>query len=623
MMKINATKEMIRKNKRGQITLFIIFAIVVVAVIIAFFVLRGKILPQAPEKNLQPVYDYYLSCLEDTTKQGISILGEQGGYIDKPIFVPGSEYRPFSSQLNFLGQGIPYWLYVSGNNILKEQVPSKSGMEKELSKYIRARIKECNFDNFAFQGFDVSVGDGDVQVSIGENAVNVKTANKIRITWENLSQVFNNQEINVQSKLGKFYRLALLFYNKEKKEMIVEKYALDVMRLYAPVAGSEISCTPKVFIEEEIQQNIKDALQANMAALKLKGTYFTLTADNKYFVTNIGENINDNVNFMYDGTWPARINMYGDKIIEPVGLQQGLGILGFCYVQYQFVYDINFPLLVQFYDGNELFQFPIAVIIEKNRERTALPSAEGVEMGEDVCAKKTKDIEVYTYDSELNPIEANIKFSCINSECNLGKTEIKGKDSIFSGKSPACVNGFVLASAPGYADAKYQISTNEETTANILMKKLYSVSLGISLREEENAIISFSSPDYSTQLVYPASNQVQLAEGNYNISVYIYNSAGLSIPAISTNKCIQLPKSGIAGIFSLTEEKCFPINLPAQEVQNVVTGGGKSEEYLAESQLAQGNLTIGVLMQKTPATLEEVQNNYNLIEDTPLELNFE
>lgn len=615
--------KILNKSKKAQITLFVILAVVIVAVLISYFVLRDRFVSPAGEKNLQPVYEYYLTCLQDTTKGGLAILGEQGGYIEKPAFVPGSEYRPFSSQLNFLGQGIPYWMYVSGNNILKEQVPTKAGMEKELANYVQARIKDCNFDDFAFQGYDVAVGDGNVQISIGENSVSVKTDNKVRVSWENQSQVFSSSEVNVKSKIGKFYRLALKFYDKEKKEMSIEKYAIDVMRLYAPVVGSEISCTPKVFVEETVKEQLKRALEGNVAALRLKGNYFTSTNENKYFVTDIGESVSDNVNFIYDSRWPTRIEMYGDKIIEPVGLQQGLGILGFCYVQYQFVYDINFPVLVQFYDNNEMFQFPLAVIIEKNKERKALPSAEGVEMGEDICAKKTNDIQVYTYDSELNPIKSSLKFSCFSSECRIGETEISGNDAIFSGKVPACVNGFIVASSPGYASTKYQISTNEDNVANILLKKLYNVSVGISLKEGESALVSFSSPDYSTSIVYPASKEIQITEGDYNVSVYVYNSAGLTIPPISSQKCIQVPKSGIAGIFSLKEEKCFQFNLPEQRVENVIVGGGKSEEYLSESQLASGNLTISVLMQKTPASLEEVQNNYNLIEDSPLEMEFE
>ena len=47
---------------------------------------------------------------------------------------------PFSSQLNFLGDFIPYWYYVSGNNIQKEQMPSKNDMEEQLEEFIEEKI---------------------------------------------------------------------------------------------------------------------------------------------------------------------------------------------------------------------------------------------------------------------------------------------------------------------------------------------------------------------------------------------------------------------------------------------------------------------------------------------------
>ena len=162
---------MVSKSK-GQVTIFIIVAIVIVVAIVVFFVLRN---PSATgiSKDLKPAYDYYLSCLEDTTRQGAALLGEQGGYIDVPDFVPGSQYMPFSSQLDFYGQPVPYWMYVSGNNLLKEQVPSKGDMEDELEDYIEARLDYCNLADFEMQGYNVIVHDGTVAVSIRETAIDV------------------------------------------------------------------------------------------------------------------------------------------------------------------------------------------------------------------------------------------------------------------------------------------------------------------------------------------------------------------------------------------------------------------------------------------------------------------
>jgi hypothetical protein len=614
-----------RIEKKAQVTIFIIIAIVIVGAIVAYFALRNMPITKE-DKIMKPVHDYYLSCLQQKAKEGIGILGEQGGYITLPDFVEGSQYRPFSSQLNFLGTPVAYWMYVSGNNLLKEQLPTKSSMEEELKKYIEDGISDCDFSDFYQQGYDVSVGDGEVSVNIQDESVFVQAKNNLRISFGNDSVLISKHNTEVKSRLGRFYDLAFNTYNKEKEEMFLEKYAIDVMRLYVPVTGVEVSCAPKVFVDEEIQRVLMQGLEANIGNLKLKGNYYTLNQEeNKYFVTPIDENLNsgENANFIYSSTWPTRIEIFGDKTVEPVGMQEGLGMLGFCYVPYHLVYDINFPVLIQFYDNEDLFQFAISVIVEKSKERQALPSAKGESVESQVCQYKNKEIQVYTYDSELNPVEADISFSCLNTECRIGKTEIKGRDAILDEKFPECVNGFISARAKGYSDSKYQISTNEEEVANILMKKLYNLTLKANVEEGEQMLITFYSEDYSTSVLYPDNEFLELPEGEFNVTSYIFKNSSITIPATNTQKCIDVPQSGIGGLFGFSQKKCIDLNIPEQEMGFVIIGGGKSYEYFAESQLKNGFIRIQADKFPVPNSLQGVQDNYIKLEESLLNIKFE
>ena len=273
------------RGKRAQVTIFVIMAIVLVGGILAYFSLRDSVGVVSVPIELEPVYDLYLSCLEDTTKEGIALLGEQGGYIEVPEFEPGSSFMPFSNQLDFLGQGVPYWLYISGNNLLKEQVPSKSFMENELSNYIEERSDFCNFDEYIAGGFDIYVDKGAANVIINDLDVEVNVGSSITIFKGDVSAKVDSHEIQVNSKLGKFFSLAIEVYNHEKSELFLEKYALDVMRLYAPVDGVEVTCAPKIFVEEEIKQEIREGLSANIPTLKIGSDYYELSDESrKYFV---------------------------------------------------------------------------------------------------------------------------------------------------------------------------------------------------------------------------------------------------------------------------------------------------------------------------------------------------
>jgi len=611
-------------GRRGQVTLFIILAVVIVGVVITYFVLRGKSVGETIHPELRPVYDYYLSCLEDTSSQGILILESQGGYIETPDFEPGSSYMPFSSHLDFLGQGIPYWMYVSGNNIVREQVPTKSQMESQLGDYISKRISYCDFSDFERMGYDVYIGEEEsVKTKIDSLKVDVEVKNLLTIFYGNRSAVIKNHKFSVDSKLGKFYEIASDIYNLEKEKVFLENYALDVMRLYAPVTGVEISCVPKIFVDEEIRKEIVDGLSANIQTLKIEGSYYSLSSkERNYFVEKSNLKVDENVNFLYSPDWPTRIEIYGERVANPVGLQQGMGILGFCYVPYQLIYDINFPVLIQIYDDKEIFQFPVAVIISKNQARQSLSSLEGRSIESPVCEFKNHLVKVYTYDFELNPILARIQFKCLNSICNIGETKIVDGNAVLEGQFPQCVNGFIIASAEGYTDAKYRISTNEDDLVNIIMNKKYN--LNLDLGDVKKALVSFISEDYSAMAFYPDMSSIELIDGYYNVSVYVYENSSLRFPTINERKCVDVPETGLAGLFGVEIEKCFDINIPETEVSYAIVGGGKTQEYFTENQLRNSReLNINVPFFSLPKTLEDLQKNQMAAEDEMVYLSLE
>ena len=62
------------KSKRSQVTIFVILVIVIVAGIVLFFAFKGGLLQGKIPQELEPVYNYYLSCIEGEALNGILIL---------------------------------------------------------------------------------------------------------------------------------------------------------------------------------------------------------------------------------------------------------------------------------------------------------------------------------------------------------------------------------------------------------------------------------------------------------------------------------------------------------------------------------------------------------------------
>lgn len=617
-----------KKRKKGQVTIFIIIAIIIVAGIIGVVLLRDRIKPVVWPREVLPVYEYFLSCIEDETKIAASIMGSQAGYLELPEFEPGSEYMPFSSQLNFLGTGVPYWYYVSSNGISKEQVPSKEKMQAQLEDYLEDRIKECDFLDFEMQGFVVEVEESEIEVEIKNREIKVEVEMPLTISYGNTVVRQTSHEVEVKSRLGKFYDIARKIYDAEQANLFLENYGVDVLRLYAPVTGVELTCSPKVWLQNDVKDNLRRALEANVQAIKIKGNYYSLSDKHEYFVRDIGEKVRgegESINFLYSKNWPTKIEIYPDEdpmLAEPVGLEEGLGLLGFCYVPYHFVYDIAYPVLVQIYDAEEMFQFPIAVVIDKNKPLEGLATEALPEVVPKLCEHKLTQVEVYTYNSKIEPVEASIAFKCFDTKCDIGKTELVGEDAYLRSLFPQCVNGFIIVRAEGYAIKKYMLSTVKSGEANIILDKLYTLNLNITIDNKplknENAIIHFQGKGTRT-IAYPEQKQIQLTEGSYNITLNIYKDSSITLRGFTKRTCIDVPKKGILGIFGVTEERCFNMEIPSQIVSYALAGGGKAVYYFTESELESSTkLEIRAESLLQPTSIEQLQENYDKIKDKTL-----
>ena len=618
-------------NKKGQITIFIIIAVFIVGAVAIFFVSKGSFTFAEIPISIEPVYNTFLSCLEEEVFIGIDVLESQAGYIELPDFQPGSNYMPFSSQLDFLGNPVPYWYYVSGNNIQKEQVPSKKDMEKQLADFVKEKIDGCRFDNYYDQGFEISFNEAEANVNINENKIDVSLNMNLNISKGEDNVLIKNHKISVDSKLGMLYDSAKKIYQYEQENLFLEDYAIDTLRLYAPVDGVELTCSPLTWDANDVFDKLQESIEVNTLALKTKGGNFSLkNEENKYFIEDIS--VKGDVRFLNSKNWPYAFEVNPSEgsilISKPVGNQQGLGILGFCYVPYHFVYDIKYPVLVQIFSDDtqrgtsEIFQFPMAVVIQGNNPREALETtALELEIPE-LCGQKNTEIQVNVFDTKLNPVDAKISYECFGTKCDIGESS----SGVLKGEFPQCVNGDVIVKAEGYKDTRYQYSTVEQGIVDIIIDKLYELDVDLKLNSldyNRKATVSFISDDNTKTIVYPEQKTVELSEGQYEVQVSIYKNSSFTLGATKNEQCVEVPQSGVGGFFGFTKEKCFTVEFPSQVISNALAGGGKQNYYILESQLSDSN-TIEISSQSlpTPTTIEGLQNNYILFDERNLNINF-
>jgi len=612
-------------NFRGQVTIFIIIAVFVVAGGLLIFYLRQGSLQSGISPDFEPAYKNFLNCIEENTNSGIDILESQGGYIEIPEFSPGSSYMPFSSQLDFLGNPIPYWYYVSGNNIPNEQVPLKSDMESQLGQFIDGKIRGCKFDNYYSQGFQISIGEPDSDVTINEDSVEVTVNSDLSISRGNESVFADRHEISINSEIGALYDSAKKIYDYEQASLFLEDYGLDTLRLYAPVDGVELRCSPLTWDANEIFNDLSGAIEANTLALDTKSGIFSATGKDKYFLADIS--VPHDVRFLNSRNWSSsfEVNPSDESFLisSPVGTQPDLGALGFCYVPYHFVYNVKYPVLVQVLGNAETFQFPLAVVIQGNNPRESLDAdVVNVEIPQ-LCSQKNARIEVDVFDSKSNAIDADVSYECFGTKCEIGKTS-SGKINEFF---PQCANGFVVAKSEGFATSRTLFSTVGGERISVFLDKIYKIDVELKLDERDyngQAIISFNSENGDSKtIVYPDQRTVELSQGQYEIQVNMHLNSTLSIGATSTEKCVEVPQEGLGGFFGFSKEKCFKIEFPPQVVSSALSGGGRQNYYALESELSKSNtLEINAGSLPKPNSIKQLQENYILLDEKGLKVTF-
>ena len=175
-------------NKRGQITIFIIVAIIVVGSIGLYFSLRENIQQEAlVSPQVEPIYSFVVECIEDTGEDAIYWIAQNGGYYFPPEFSTDS--------------GIPIY-YSNG----RSYVPYKEEVEENLAKYVEESLDFCLNDFSDFPESNVSEGEIKSIVKIQEDFVIFDVEYPLSILQNGeISRIKEFENIKVSSSLDNVY----------------------------------------------------------------------------------------------------------------------------------------------------------------------------------------------------------------------------------------------------------------------------------------------------------------------------------------------------------------------------------------------------------------------------------
>ena len=182
-------------SKTSQTTVFIVLAILIVAIILAFVLINQSSTQSNIEKALSKlgiasqtsiVQSSIINCLEETAIDSTVVIGLQGGYYNPP--------EKFSD-LEFIF--IPYY-YNEGEFLM----PTTRKIQTELAAYIDDNLDFC-VDNIYFQEFTLNRQTSNSKVLINRGEISFETDLSIIISKDGSTADFQlkNHQVTIESPL--------------------------------------------------------------------------------------------------------------------------------------------------------------------------------------------------------------------------------------------------------------------------------------------------------------------------------------------------------------------------------------------------------------------------------------
>ena len=200
-------------HKRGQVTMFVILGILVIAVIaVILYTYNSKVQPQVdktPEFDFSKtdvIKSYIEGCVEKVGNEAINLVGKQGGEINPSFY----QY--------YYGDAVSYLCYTTEPSSCYNKKPFLlQFVEKEINSYVLQKINSCvNLQGIRDQGFEVQAGALTVDTKVNLYTTFIEINYPITITGKSGQSVQLNQfSKNFNVPLGRLVKVAEDIVNGE------------------------------------------------------------------------------------------------------------------------------------------------------------------------------------------------------------------------------------------------------------------------------------------------------------------------------------------------------------------------------------------------------------------------
>ena len=197
----------VKINRRGQVTLFVIIAIVIVLAIMVVFFL-GRYYSQKPE-DLNPEA-FIDKCARDAVSLSANKIFNNGGLANPELTImyQDEKYNYLCYQKNY------YWTCVNQLPALKQVI------EKEIRNDTIQKIRQCFQtlkEDIESKGFSISEGELNYSIELVQKKILIKINKKFEISKEQSIQRFTKFDTQLLSPMYELSMVAREISNQESQ----------------------------------------------------------------------------------------------------------------------------------------------------------------------------------------------------------------------------------------------------------------------------------------------------------------------------------------------------------------------------------------------------------------------
>jgi hypothetical protein len=439
---------------------------------------------------------------------------------------------------------VPYWIV---NNRLS--FITLDEVTNGLKSYIETETMICidDFKSFREQGFNISYGNINVNISLGKD-VNVEVNLPISAVRGNEKSEIDRFGVTAPVNLKLVYETAMNIAVDEMFTSFLEDSTNNLISVYSgvdreklPPVSATITNTECDFVtwdENEVKERMKAVLNQGINYVKIKGTDYQDPGEGylQSFIFDTGlTNSGVKADFEYNPEWDMLkfdVKPRTGSGIEPPDKVSATGIPflpEICTFKYFYKYDIEYPAVLtvndpnsahinpftNIYEGNGYsISIPIWTFICGNQERrcTGAPDyLSAVALNESFveesgyvetlfCEQEqriSKNITINISSKGAIVEGANVNYYCgdeNNNNCFIGKTDANGQ---LIAKFPLCYNGIIKISKNGFSSVVDSLTTNDgkEKTLNYNLDESKSLASSIKVIKTIDFIKAYLSKD--------------------------------------------------------------------------------------------------------------------------------